>query len=277
VPLKMYFKKSEQSKFWENHWETVLKSDELGKYYHQHLQNRRMLSIFEKYLPREGKIIEGGCGLAPWVYVLKKKGYDVEGLDYAEKTINLIKRNFPELSVRVGNAFNLEYSDSLISGYISLGVVEHFEEGPQKILKEAHRVLGNDGPLICSVPYFNPLRRLKSRLGFYGKTGEFYQYAFTGREMKQYLKKVGFKTIAVYHYDPLKGLKDEIKIFKPLVEVFRKRRKSRAVSEKSNIEIGKTKGVSQFKKLLSWCEDYIYWKVSFFIGHMIIIVSEVKK
>jgi|Deesub1362A_J573_1020465.scaffolds.fasta_scaffold19511_2 SAM-dependent methyltransferase len=274
MPLKMFSQRADSSEFWEEHWETTLTKVSLQEYYNQHFLNKRMLSFFEKYLPKKGRIVEGGCGLAPWVYVLRKEGYEVEGIDYAEKTVEVVKKHFPELPVKVGDVFNLEYPDNSVSGYISLGVVEHFEEGPQRILKEARRILKDEGVFICSVPYFNPLRKLKHKLGFYKKEGEFYQYAFTKGEMEKYLSEAGFKVIAVYYFDPLKGLKDEVKFLKPLIEIFRK---SRGVSKKPDFEKRENEKNLGLKKMLSWFKNLIYLNLSFFVGHMMLMICEARK
>lgn len=99
------------------------------------------------------------------------------------------------------------------SGYISLGVVEHRQEGPERFLQEAYRVLETGGIAFISVPYFHHLRRLRARLGLYrgqrdGK--RFYQYAFTQTEFASLLEAAGFSVIDRMLYDGYKGVKDEI-------------------------------------------------------------------
>jgi SAM-dependent methyltransferase len=58
----------------------------------------------------------------------------------------------------------------MFGGYLSLGVIEHFSEGPQKALAEACRVLKPGGVFVCAVPTRNlfmnlsePVRWIKSR------------------------------------------------------------------------------------------------------------------
>ena len=91
--------------------------------------------------------------------------------------------------------------------------MEHCKKGPEPFLKEAYRILKNDGVAIISVPCFHPLRRLKARLGFYrGQSNglEFYQYAFTKLEFSSLLHAAGFTIIDEMLYDGFKGVKDEI-------------------------------------------------------------------
>ena len=52
--------------------------------------------LFEKYLPRQGKILESGCGLGRWLFYLRKKGYDVTGIDLVEHAVHTAKAYDPE-------------------------------------------------------------------------------------------------------------------------------------------------------------------------------------
>jgi SAM-dependent methyltransferase len=177
--------------------------------------------IFPKHLPKQGKILEAGCGLGQLVIALRVRGYDAEGVDYAEQTIRKLRSMFPEIPFRVGDVTHLEDPDGKYIGYISLGVVEHVESGPDPFLREAHRLLGSGGIACISVPYLNVLRRLKVKLGLFstGKVHDpFYQYAFSSNEFSKILRKFGFELINTYQYSGYKGVKDEMpfitKIFK---------------------------------------------------------------
>lgn len=210
MSLKVYLHKAD-SNFWEHSWENALGGMSLSDYY---LNSDKNLLIkkdfFQKYLPKDGKIIEAGCGLGVWVYLLERMGYNIEGVDFAEETINFIKTKFPTLPVRKGNILSLEYPNNYFSGYISIGVVEHFEEGPSRALREASRVLNEKGVMILSVPYANIFRRIKNFFRTHKeKKGEFYQYFYNGKEIKDYIKKAGFKVIETYPYNSAKCLKDE--------------------------------------------------------------------
>ena len=67
----------------------------------------------------------------------------------------------PNLDVRTGDVSSLQYEDSSVSGIICLGVIEHFFKGPEKPLKELHRVLKPGHYAIFTVPAFNVIRRIK--------------------------------------------------------------------------------------------------------------------
>jgi len=170
--------------------------------------------LHEKLREREGKILEAGCGMGHIVHELRMQGFDCEGVDSAVLTIAKIHEMKPDLPVRVGDLLRLDVPDAFYAGYISLGVVEHLEEGPEPFLTEAHRVLAQNGIAIFAVPFLNTIRRIKAWLGIFSSpptSGEyFYQYAFTQHEFTEILQKNGFHVLQVTYYDPWKGLKDEL-------------------------------------------------------------------
>lgn len=178
---------------WSSHWESL---DPSFDYYRRFESGYLSVynKIFPKHLPTEGKIIEAGCGRAQYVVALRSRGYDCDGIDFAASTIEVIKEKFPELPVSTGNVLDLEYESSSIAGYISLGVVEHFREGPEQALAEAYRVIEPGGVGVISVPVNNPLR---SRFAAEDESGlpecsRFYQYAFDRREFEDFLEAAGF-------------------------------------------------------------------------------------
>jgi len=48
-------------------------------------------------------VLEGGCGRGDKVYALQTGGYEAYGLDYAQRTVEAIKRSVPELTVCLGD------------------------------------------------------------------------------------------------------------------------------------------------------------------------------
>lgn len=117
-----------------------------------------------KYLPKDGVVVEAGCGLGRFVKYFADRGYDIHGLEYGGETLHAIRELCPELRVVQGDVLRLPYAAESIAGMISLGVIEHFPEGCETPLAEMYRVLRHGGIAIVSVPSFNQVRRLKKRL-----------------------------------------------------------------------------------------------------------------
>jgi len=217
--LACYLSKADVA-FWDRHWQqhfspkiyTEAEKGNLGMFE----------ELFSSYLPRQGRILEAGCGLGQYVLALKVRGYDIEGVDWSPETVNAVRSLYPELPVRTGDVTRLDVPNCYYDGYISLGVVEHRIEGPEPFLKEAYRVLKPGGMALISVPYFHPLRRLKARLGLYRGRPDgqrFYQYAFKKAEFTIFLQLASFKIIDSRPYDGFKGIKDEISLLRNMVKL----------------------------------------------------------
>jgi len=120
-----------------------------------------------KYMPKTGKIVEAGCGLARFVVCLSEMGYDIEGIEISQETVDTIKRIRPDLNVKQRDITTLPYLDNSVSGIISLGVVEHFIDGPELALKEMRRALKPACYVVITVPSLNYIRKLKYKSGYY--------------------------------------------------------------------------------------------------------------
>lgn len=136
------------------------------KYLLESCKKDEATSYILKYMPKTGKILEAGCGLARFVKYLSDKGYDVEGVEYSKKTVAMVKELDAELKVMQGDILDLPYETNSIDGIISLGVVEHFTEGPHEPLKEMCRVLKPGSFAIITVPSLNLIRKIKRCLYF---------------------------------------------------------------------------------------------------------------
>lgn len=206
-----YYKESATSSYWESVWDSAL-----NKRSYRGAEKGRLGGFeraFTRWLPKEGRILEAGCGLAHRVLALRMRGYNVEGVDFAERTVQRVRELFPGLPIRAGDVTRLQVPDGYYNGYISLGVVEHRQQGPQPFLDEAYRLLTAGGVALISVPYFHALRRLKARWGLYRGTPaglQFYQYAYSEEEIRRHVVAAGFQVEASMAYEGFKGIKDEI-------------------------------------------------------------------
>ncbi|MEM1995639.1 MAG: class I SAM-dependent methyltransferase [Thermoplasmatales archaeon] len=197
-----------------------------------------------KYMPKDGKIIEAGCGLGRFVIYLSERGFNIEGIEINPVTVSIVRKKRPDVKILQGDIAHLPYPDNSISGIISLGVIEHFIEGPDLPLKEMWRVLKSGHYAIISVPSLNYLRQLKHKFGYYalkerikrvafirrifGKkplktkfirrlykftpyflSGEFFEYRFTRKEFEQELVRAGFEIIESVPIAQMDGLYHE--------------------------------------------------------------------
>ena len=209
----IYYQNLPDSKYWDEYWEPSIIKENYLKYGKGELDEYR--SIFLKYLKRDQRILEAGCGNSKYVLSLIANGFDyVEGIDWAKQTIEKVKEIYPDLPIRVGDLTNIDVGDSNYDVYISLGVVEHRQEGPEPFLDEAYRVLKSGGTALFAVPFVNPVRRIKAKTGFYNQKPtngySFYQYAYVKESFIDYLNKSGFKVIETKELAGYYGLKEEL-------------------------------------------------------------------
>jgi SAM-dependent methyltransferase len=181
-------------------WDKRLIEDEIFS-----CNNRNLLNIFIKYLSKKGRILEAGCGLGAWLNKLNELGYPIEGIDIDEYCIAQLKNYKPSIQAKVGNILNTNYGSNTFDAYISLGVVEHFEEGPHKPLLEANRILKPDGVLILTVPYnnyvrkiiYHPIRRFYLNKKSRHNTLHFAEYRYNREEILEFIQEAGFNIVAV--------------------------------------------------------------------------------
>lgn len=227
----VFFSENATPEFWDRQWSYA---DLAGKV--EAGANWEYLSITRRYLPPDaGPVLEGGCGIGHAVYGLQKAGYEAIGLDFARKTLESVRAIFPSLDLREGDVRNIPLPDASVAGYWSLGVIEHFYEGYDPILREMARVIRPGGILFLTVPHMSWLRRTKARLGLYPRLPDqpaldrFYQFALDRGQLLADLRRAGFDILETRADDGLKGFKDEIRWGRRwLQELYDGKRRSRA-------------------------------------------------
>jgi len=152
-------------------------------------------------------VLDAGCGLGAWVALLIEQGYRVVGVDATTPPPS----SLPVYQGQVENLWMVGKEN--VGVYLSLGVIEHEAQGPDRILREAARVLKPGGLALVSVPYVNGLRRVLSpwikarqRIKSHplGQGAQFYQYAFTQHELTAALVKQGLRVVSTHPYGPTK-------------------------------------------------------------------------
>jgi SAM-dependent methyltransferase len=178
-------------------------------------------------------ILEGGCGDCHYVRYFSDRGYKVIGIDYTCNTIRKVNQFLPNIKVYTGNILSLNFPDNHFDAYYSGGVIEHFEEGIDKALVEAHRVLNNHGIFFVTVPHMNLTRKCAARfrqnrykVDLDGRKSfikenikeftveppppdyHFHEYFFSTEEMYAFLSKYHFDIITEVPFSSIYGLLD---------------------------------------------------------------------
>lgn len=156
-------------------------------------------SLISRYVPSGGTVLEAGCGPGHAVAALRARGYAATGVDYVPELVACSKQLLPGLDIRVGDVEELPFESASFDCYASLGVIEHFEHGPEKAIAEAFRVTKPGGVAIFEVPFLNALRAGElARLSRHASdtTGlAFHQYYYSVLELATKLEAAGFRVM----------------------------------------------------------------------------------
>ena len=219
----VFYNKKANVQFWEEHWRENIGSNQSQKIA-DYKNNRFILKIVKNYLDDKNSwILEGGCGIGGYVYCLQHAGYNVVGIDNAEKTVKAVKECYPDLNIQRQDVRKTSFEDNYFSIYFSFGVIEHFYKGYDEILSEAVRIIKPGGYLIISFPQLSILRRIKAELGLYARDKpvdkeHFYQFALNPEKVIKGIEQYGFQLVKKSQYDGIKGFKDEVAIFRPFLQ-----------------------------------------------------------
>lgn len=174
-----------------------------------------------KELPACGKILEAGCGNGSIVKALMDRGFDVTGVDYAEKTVDHLKAR--GLPIQVMDVRNLLHPEGFFDFYLSFGVIEHFfnEADCQRAIDEALRVTKRNGYLFFSVPFTNYFRRQIIRKSEWRSMSSFpqesfYQRSFSLEHLTELFKGREVAIKKIIYYGAAKGLADEVECLRLL-------------------------------------------------------------
>ncbi len=196
---------------WQKNWEDISIAEILKIFDYERV--KKQMQLYLRVLPKDEKILEGGCGLGPYLIKLRELGYDVEGIDYNEEPIRRIRQFNPALPASVGDVSAIKYPDGYFGGYLSLGVIEHFTEGPRKAIQEAHRVLKRGGGFVVAVPRHHlfmkimaPIHLVKSsqflrKLFHRPSDHHYWEQHFKKKELQKILEEEGFEVREIHPMD----------------------------------------------------------------------------
>ena len=206
----VFLKEKATPEFWDQKWQT----EDWRRKITQSRNSWSWFAILRKYLPnKNSRILEGGCGCGHLVDAMDYWGYQATGVDFAPETVAKIKEVMPHLDVHCGDVRALKYENDYFDGYWSLGVIEHFWNGYNDILKEMKRVLKTGGYVFVAFPCISRLDRIKIFFLGYNKfaggdmPNSFYQFALDVSTVRKDFEHAGFQCVRIRRQNGWDGLK----------------------------------------------------------------------
>lgn len=124
--------------------------DELASSYSSNavnfIRNKRLKSI-NKYIKKEDKILEIGCGSGNILKLINSK--NIYGLDISPKMIEFCKKIISNGNFKIGDAENLPYENNFFDKII-ISEILYYLPDLEKAIEEANRVLKKDGFLLIT-------------------------------------------------------------------------------------------------------------------------------
>lgn len=127
---------------------------------------------FLKYVPKEAKILDVGCGYGRTLEELYKNDYkNLIGIDFSEKLIERGKNLYPKLNLCVQTTENIDFPDNSVDAVILFAVLTCIiDNSAQKhIISEIKRVLKPGGILYINDFLINSDERNLNRYEIYLK------------------------------------------------------------------------------------------------------------
>lgn len=173
-------------------------------------------------LPREGRILDAGCGLGILSIMNPHPSNEIVGVDRSPDLVRMARQLSPGSEFREGSLLSLPFPSESFDLYVALSSVELIPEGLESSLSEGLRVLKKGGRLIAACKRLQPDFFLVRPKEIESTTGrlrlekvseppvppppDFFGFYYSRRELKNAIKLAGFTDIKTSRSDFLGGL-----------------------------------------------------------------------
>ena len=129
-------------------------------YYQDRLKTRgtlRFLKKIKKDLPKEGKVLDIGCGVGyPVAKHFDKEGYSVTGIDISSKMLKIAKEKIPNAKFLKKDMLEMKFPDNSFDIVISILSILHISKKyHKKLFKNIYRILKPNGRIIIGMTTLN--------------------------------------------------------------------------------------------------------------------------
>ena len=180
-------------------------SEELWQRQMTHVFEKEGLSKIREY-KNSGRILDIGCGYGFFLKLMRNSGWESYGVEISERAANYAQEKLG-FNVLRGNLREAKFENKFFDVVTFWYVLEHVPD-PLAELREANRVLKEEGLLIVRVPNMNVrIDRILSKFGRWGQT--FYLinpprhlFDYTAQTIRKMLIKAGFGRIKIINSCP---------------------------------------------------------------------------
>ena len=176
----------------------------------------RDLENFSNLLPKQGHILDAGCGAGRDTFLLSQRGFHVVGLDISHGLLSEARKQYPGLTFKEGNFLEIPFADDTFDGVWANASLLHFESIDDVVaaLHEFWRVLKKDGIIHVRVKAQTGKEKTAIISDALSKHERFFRF-FTHDEMKQLLLDAKFTLVSSLEFSE----DEEIKHGRPEVKI----------------------------------------------------------
>lgn len=116
--------------------------------------------LFSRLFAGHQPVLEAGCGSGRWCAWFHQRGIRSDGVDWSRELCERAGRLMPYSRFTACDMAAMPLPDASYEGILALGSIEHSREGPEKILREFHRLLVPGGVALITVPFGGGTRAL---------------------------------------------------------------------------------------------------------------------
>jgi len=177
-------------------------SASLGKLLYLFPSRRREVDGFVRrlcWVPR-GKLLDVGCGSGLWLILMRELGWEVEGVDFDQISVNLAREH--GLKVHQGALAEQNFGSDSFNAITLNHVIEHVPD-PAQTLTECARILKPGGQLIVATPNASALAHRVLGRNWRGLEPPRHLHLFSPASMQSLLNKAGFRNASVQAHNSL--------------------------------------------------------------------------
>ncbi len=165
----------------------------------------RLHKLLEEYLPRDGtglRLLDAGCGTGHHIADLRKRGYEVAGVDASKEMLEHARVNNPDSIILEADVDEIPLPDASFDIILSIEVLRHLPRSA-KTISEMSRLLKPGGfCLVTATPLLNlNAYALINKIAHSVKVGDLAQHKqsfHTSTRLRKEFSEAGFSSVDIH-------------------------------------------------------------------------------
>lgn len=174
--------------------------DKTGKRFHgifekvvNHIEKKRVNKLL-KY-KKNGRILDVGCGRSIFLKELKKRGWDVYGIEIFEENVNFLKKEY-NIQMFNGDFCKIDLPEKFFDVVAFWHVFEHVQN-PLEALNKIKRILKDDGIVIMELPNIDSAQAKIFKENWFHLDVPRHIYHYSPNNLCPQIQKCGFSILKI--------------------------------------------------------------------------------